>query len=646
MPYNIVEKIFLSHLFDKSNKLIPGEKIGLIIDQTLTQDATGTMAYIEFEALGINKINTKLSVSYVDHNTLQTGFENADDHIFLKTFAKKYGIIFSPAGNGICHQLHLNNFAVPGQTLLGSDSHTPTCGAIGMIAIGAGGLDIACALAGRPFYLTMPEVVKIEVKGKLSKGVSAKDIILELLRRFTVKGGINKIFEYSGDGLNNLSIEQRATITNMGTELGLTTSIFPSDNITRNFMKFHNREKQWRPIYADKNANYSDIISIELDKIEPLIACPDSPDNVKKVKEVKGVKVNQVCIGSCTNSSYYDLKLVSEMLKKYKINSSVDLIIIPGSKEVISLLDSNGELKWIINSGARILEPACGPCIGIGQVPQTNGITLRTFNRNFKGRCGSLTASVYLCSPETAIASAITGKITDPRDLVPEIKISLPKKLNFKPNFIYPAKTKKEKTEIVRGPNIKPLPVFNPCPETISSKVLIILGKNISTDDILPGGTKIMALRSNIPAISEYTFNRIDPDFINRAKGCNSGIIVADENYGQGSSREHAAIVIRYLGINVVIAKSFARIHLSNLINFGVLPLTFVNSEDYHNINIGDLIIIRNIRNKLVTSDTNILSAEISNKNIKIDLKHNLTEYEKQIIISGGLLNYIKNNKC
>jgi len=642
---NLTEKIISGHLPDQKTKLVAGEKIGIKIDQTLTQDATGTLVYLQLEAINIKQIRTKISVSYVDHNTLQTGFENPDDHQYLKSIARKYGLVFSPAGNGICHQLHLENFSVPGETLLGSDSHTPTSGAMGMIAIGAGGLDVACAIAGEPYYITMPEVVNIKLKGKLKPWVSAKDIILELLRMFTVKGGVNKVFEYSGDALKYLSVPERATITNMGAELGLTTSIFPSDEVTKNFLARQDRSKQWKKLSADKDAEYSQIVEIDLDKIEPLTACPHSPDKVKNVSELAGTKVDQVCIGSCTNSSYRDLLLVSKLLEKKQIQGSVDLIISPGSKQVMAMLSESGALESLVKSRARIIESACGPCIGMGCAPSTNAVSLRTFNRNFAGRSGTKSASVYLCSPETAIAGAITGEITDPRKLgaMPELKI--PDKFAASLNFIFPEEAKIGDEEITRGPNIKPLPEFTPLKDKISCSATIKLGDNISTDDILPAGAKILPLRSNIPAISEFTLTRIDENFPKRAKGILQGgknsTIIAGENYGQGSSREHAAIALRYLGVSIVLAKSFARIHRSNLINFGVVPLLFKNSVDYDNISQGDELELEGIIGCIKQS----LPLKIYNKtkNLVFKAKFEFDEREKQVILSGGLLPFIKN---
>lgn len=637
---NLTQKIISAHLV--SGKMIAGEEIGIKIDQTLTQDATGTMAYLQFEAMGIPKVKTDLSVSYVDHNTLQTGFENADDHRFLQSIAAKYGINFSPAGNGICHQVHLENFGTPGQTLIGSDSHTPTAGGIGMLSFGAGGLDVACAMAGQPFYITMPKIVRVNLLGNLKPWVSAKDIILELLRRLTVKGGRGKIFEFSGPGLKTLSVPERATITNMGTELGATTSIFPSDEITKEFLKMEKRGSDWKLLTADKDASYDEEIVIELGTLEPMIALPHSPDNVKKVKELKKIKVQQVAIGSCTNSSVADLLMVAKVLKGKKIHPDVSLVISPGSRQVMTMLAKDGALSDILESGARILECSCGPCIGMGQAPSSGAVSLRTFNRNFEGRSGTKDAQVYLCSPQVAVASALTGEITDPsKFFLKKLSIKLPKVFLVDDKAIFPPSKSPKKVEIIRGPNIKPLPEFMPLENKINADVLLKLEDNISTDHILPAGAKILPLRSNLPAISEYTFAAVDKDFVKRAKESGSGIIVASENYGQGSSREHAALAPRYLGVKAVITKTFARIHLANLINFGILPLTFANPADYALISVGDKIELSNLIDTLKTGKD--IKAQIIGKNIEIILKYSLTERQKELIFAGGLLNWIKN---
>ncbi|WP_372518691.1 aconitate hydratase [Candidatus Ruminimicrobiellum ovillum] len=631
---NLARKIIKKHLVSGSMEV--GSEVALKIDQTLTQDATGTMAYLQFEAMNVPKVKTELSVSYVDHNTLQSGFENADDHKFLQTIANKHGIVFSPAGNGICHQVHLERFGVPGKTLIGSDSHTPTGGGIGMLAFGAGGLDVACAMAGQPFYITMPKIVKVNLTGKLRDWVSAKDIILELLRILSVKGGRGKIFEFAGEGVKTLSVPERATITNMGTELGATTTIFPSDEITKDFLKRQNREKDWVEMVADSDATYDDELTINLSELEPLIAMPHSPDNVKKVKDLKGTKVDQVCIGSCTNSSYADMMLCAETLKDKKINKNTSLTISPGSRQVFSMLASSGKLFNIINAGARILECACGPCIGMGQAPKTKAVSLRTFNRNFEGRSGTKDAQVYLCSPEVALAAALTGEITDPTTLFgAKPKISLPD--SFYINDDHFQKPSNE-GEIVRGPNIKPLPKFEPMPDSISADVVLKVGDNISTDHILPAGAKILPLRSNLPAISEYTFGAVDKDFVARAKSVKNGVIVGAENYGQGSSREHAALAPRYLGIKVVITKTFARIHLANLINFGIIPLTFDNVNDYELIKLADKIEFKDIKN--IIKENKDLVITVNGKNIK--LNYSFTERQKEILFAGGLLNWIK----
>ena len=634
MSLNLTRKIIKNHLVKGSMEV--GSEVALRIDQTLTQDATGTMAYLQFEAMDVPKVKTELSVSYVDHNTLQSGFENADDHKFLQTIANKHGIVFSPAGNGICHQVHLERFGIPGKTLIGSDSHTPTGGGIGMLAFGAGGLDVACAMAGQPFYITMPKIVKVNLTGKLRDWVSAKDIILELLRILSVKGGRGKIFEFAGEGVKTLSVPERATITNMGTELGATTTIFPSDEITKDFLKRQNREKDWVEMVADADATYDDELTINLSELEPLIAMPHSPDNVKKVKDLKGTKVDQVCIGSCTNSSYADMMLCAETLKDKKINKNTSLTISPGSRQVFSMLASSGKLFNIINAGARILECACGPCIGMGQAPKTKAVSLRTFNRNFEGRSGTKDAQVYLCSPEVALAAALTGEITDPTTLFgAKPKISLPDSFYINDDHFQKPSTE---GEIVRGPNIKPLPKFEPMPDSISADVVLKVGDNISTDHILPAGAKILPLRSNLPAISEHTFGAVDKDFVARAKSVKNGVIVGAENYGQGSSREHAALAPRYLGIKVVITKTFARIHLANLINFGIIPLNFDNPSDYDLIKLADKIEFKDIRN--VIKENKDLVVTVNGKNIK--LNYSFTDRQKEILFAGGLLNWIK----
>lgn len=639
MGKGIAAKILESHLV--SGELIPGKEIAISIDQTLTQDATGTMAYLQFEAMDVPRVRTKLSVSYVDHNTLQTGYENADDHRFLQTIAAKYGIYFSKPGNGICHQVHLERFAVPGETLLGSDSHTPTAGGIGMIAIGVGGLDVAMAMAGQPFRLIMPKIVLVKLKGKPGPWVTAKDVILELLRRLTVKGGVGKIFEYGGEGIKEFSVPERSTITNMGAELGATTSIFPSDEITLKYMKAQKREHQWKELLPDADASYDEIIEVNLSELEPLIARPHSPDNVCKVREIAGLKVDQVAIGSCTNSSYKELMVVAEMLKGKKVHPDVSFVISPGSKQVLNMLAKNGALSILIEAGARILETACGPCIGMGQAPPWNGVSVRSFNRNFEGRSGTPNAQVYLASPEVCAATALMGVITDPRTLGEPIKVDIPEEFIIDDSLIIPPAKDPEKVEIIRGPNIKPLPRKDPMPEKLTGKVLLKVGDNISTDHILPAGAKILPLRSNIPAISEYTFHVIDPSFPKRAKESGGGFIIGGVNYGQGSSREHAAIAPMYLGIKAVIALSFARIHRDNLINFGILPLVFVNEKEYEMVEQGDELEIENVVD-LLKSGKETLTVRNITKGTKFEVKHGLTRTQIDMVLAGGKLNLIK----
>ncbi len=645
---NLFEKIIKGHLIE--GRIAPGEEIGIRIDQTLTQDATGTMAYLEFEAMGIEKVRTKLSVSYVDHNTLQTGFENADDHRFLQSAARKYGIYFSRPGNGICHQVHLERFAKPGETLLGSDSHTPNAGAMGMVAIGSGGLDVAIAMAGGSFYLLMPKVVLMNLKGRLRPWVSSKDIILELLRRFTVKGGIGKVFEYGGEGALLLTIPERASVANMGAELGLTTSIFPSDEQTRRYLKAQKREEDWIPLGPDKDASYDETIELNLSEIEPLIAKPSSPDNAVPVKEIAGTSVDQVCIGSCNNSSYEDLMTVASILKGKKIHPSVSLTISPGSRQVLEMMARNGALAELINAGARILENACGPCIGMGQAPPTGGVSLRTFNRNFTGRSGTKDDRVCLCSPSVAAASAIAAVITDPRELGKPPAITIPDEYLIDDSMIIPPAerpvedpTHREAVEVIRGPNIKPLPKRGTLEEEITGVVLIKLGDNITTDDIMPAGAKILPLRSNIPAISEHIFEKIDPEFIKRAKDSGGGFILGGVNYGQGSSREHAAIAPMFLGIKAVFAKSFARIHRSNLINFGILPLTFTEKEGYELIEQGDRISLPSLKKEL--SEGSQITVQNLTKGKTLRMTNNFTERERKTLLAGGLLNLYKAQK-
>ncbi len=636
MGLNLTQKIFKEHMV--SGELVPGKEVSIKIDQTLTQDATGTMSYLQFEALGLDKVRTELSVSYVDHNMLQTGFENADDHRYLQTVAARYGIVFSRPGNGICHQVHLERFGKPGKTMLGSDSHTPTNGGLGMIAIGAGGLDVALAMGGEPFYLSMPKVVLVKLTGKLQPFVSAKDIILELLRRLTVKGGVNRIFEYGGEGVSSLSVPERSTITNMGAELGATTSIFPSDEKTRQYLKAQGREQDYRPYAADADASYDEVVEIDLNTLEPLIAQPHSPDNVVKVRDIKGVPVSQVAIGSCTNSSYKDLMGISAVMTGKTVHPNVSLGFSPGSRQTLEMISQNGVLANLITSGARLLESACGPCIGMGFAPPSGGVSVRTFNRNFEGRSGTKDAKVYLASPEVAAACAITGVITDPRDLGVTFKsVDIPEKYVLDDRmFIFP-EGDGSKVEIVRGPNIKPLPTRDRIASKVSGKVLLKVGDNITTDHIMPAGAKVLPLRSNVPAISQYVFEAIDPMFPKRAKEEGGGFIVGGTNYGQGSSREHAALAPMYLGVKGVITKAFARIHLANLINFGILPLTFVNEADYDKIEANDTL-------ELDTThlDKKPLTLKNVTKGIDIPVTHSLTDRDLEIVKAGGTLAYVK----
>jgi len=635
---NITQKIISSHL--ASGTMKPGEEIAISIDQTLTQDATGTMAYLEFEAMGIPKVKTKLSVSYVDHNTLQTGFENADDHRFLQTIAAKYGIYFSKPGNGICHQVHLERFARPGQTLLGADSHTPNAGAAGMLAIGAGGLSVALAMAGEPFWLVMPKVVRITLKGKYAPGVSAKDIILEVLRRLTVKGGVGKVMEYSGEGVLNLTLPERATITNMGAELGATSSVFPSDEQTRAFLKAQGREGDWMELLADPDAEYDDEITIDLGSLEPMIALPSSPDNVQTVQSVAGTPVRQVCIGSCVNSSSADLIAAAKMLKGKKVHSDVSLTISPGSRQTLQMITASGALSDLVSAGARILECTCGPCIGMGQSPATNTVSLRTFNRNFPGRSGTKNDRVYLCSPQTGVAAALTGKITDPREIMTEpIQVSLPDNYIIDDMMIIPPTDDPGSVEIERGPNIKPFPIKSPLEESLKSQVVLKVGDNITTDDIMPAGAKILPLRSNIPAISEHVFSKVDSSFPSRAKAAGSSVVLGGLNYGQGSSREHAALAPMYLGVKVVLAKSFARIHKDNLINFGILPLE-ISADIYESLEQGTEIefphLAQDVRESSEVSFVDLKSGRT------LSVQHNLTQRQRDVLLAGGLLNYVR----
>ena len=640
MGYTLAQKLIQSHLVD--GEMAPGCEIGLKIDQTLTQDATGTMAYLEFEAMGVPRVKTERSVAYIDHNTLQTGFENADDHRYIQSVCKKHGLYFSRPGNGICHQVHLERFGIPGKTLIGSDSHTPTGGGIGMLAFGAGGLDVAVAMGGGPYYITMPKMVRVNLTGRLQPFVAAKDVILEVLRLLSVKGGVGKIIEYGGEGVKTLSVPERATITNMGAELGASTSIFPSDEITRAFMKAQGREAHWVPLAPDDDAVYDEVVDIDLSGLRPLAACPHSPDAVKAVEEIGPIKIDQCCIGSCTNSSLYDMLKVAAILKGKTIHPDVSLSIAPGSKQVFHMLAENGALADLIAAGARILECACGPCIGMGQSPNSGGISLRTFNRNFEGRSGTADAQVYLVSPETAAASALTGVFTDPRSLgeMPEIK--MPESFLINDNMIVPPAPEDEMddVEILRGPNIKPFPVTHPLDEAIEAKVLLKVGDNITTDHIMPAGAKILPLRSNIPAISEHCFVRCDPDFPARCKAEGKGIIIGGTNYGQGSSREHAALAPLYLGIKAVIVKSFARIHVANLINAGILPLTFANEADYDRISFGDKLCLPDIRRRLDKGEPVVLENRTTGE--EIPLAASFSRRQVEMLLAGGLLNYTR----
>jgi aconitate hydratase len=635
---NVAQKLISSHLVSGTMKA--GEEIAISIDQTLTQDATGTMAYLEFEAMGIPKVKTKLSVSYVDHNTLQSGFENADDHRFLQSIAAKYGIYFSRPGNGICHQVHLERFSSPGQTLLGSDSHTPNAGAVGMLAIGAGGLSVALAMAGEPFWMVMPEIVRVTLTGTFQAGVSAKDIILEVLRRLTVKGGVGRIIEYSGDGIKKLTVPERATITNMGAELGATSSVFPSDEQTLAFFNAQEREGDWTGLKSDTDAKYDEEILINVNEIEPMIAAPSSPDKVTRVREVEGMPVRQVCIGSCVNSSFADLMVAAKILKGRSIHPDVSLTISPGSRQAFRMITENGGLADLISAGARVLECTCGPCIGMGQSPATDTVTLRTFNRNFPGRSGTSGDQAYLCSPLTAAASAIAGKITDPRDFVKEpIEIFLPEKYTVNDSMIIAPSEAPEKIVIERGPNIKPFPVKGALEESLKTKVVLKVGNNITTDDIMPAGARILPLRSNIPAISEYVFSKVDPAFPARARASGGGIVLGGVNYGQGSSREHAALAPMYLGIKVVLAKSFARIHKDNLINFGILPLNV--AEDVYDSIDPDADMEFPDLSKEVRESSKITFMDVG-KGKTYTSEHGLTGRQRKIVLAGGLLNYVR----
>lgn len=639
MGLTVAQKIIKSHLI--SGEMLPGSEIAIKIDQTLTQDSTGTMTYLQFEAMGIDRVKTKKSVAYIDHNTLQTGPENADDHLYIQTVAKKHGIYFSKPGNGICHQVHLERFSIPGETLIGSDSHTPTSGGMGMLAIGAGGLDVAVAMGGGEYYITMPKIIKVNLIGKLKPWVSAKDIILYLLGKLTVKGGVGKIFEYFGEGVKYLSVPERATITNMGAELGATTSIFPSDENTLKYLKAQGREDVFKNIEADYDAVFDEEIQINLSELVPLIACSHSPDNIKPVSALKGKRVEQILIGSCTNSSFMDLMKVSKILEGKTISEHVSLGIAPGSRQVLTMLARNGALASIIAAGGRILESACGPCIGMGQSPSNNSVSLRTFNRNFEGRSGTVSSDVYLVSPEVAAISAITGFITESSNIYDTADINLPEKFIINDNLVIPPAEDTSKVEVKKGPNIKAFPQAKPLTKRIFGKALTKVGDNITTDHIMPSNSKLLPYRSNIPYLSDYCLVPCDSEFPKKAKENGGGFIIAGSNYGQGSSREHAALVPLYLGVKAVIAKSFARIHMANLINNGILPLTFEDDDNYDGIDEFDELVIEDSLGQVIKGTVTIKNIT---KNTSYTLKLNATDRQKEMIIQGGLLNYTKNH--
>ena len=641
MGLTLAQKLIKSHLVE--GEMIPGQEIGLKIDQTLTQDATGTMAYLEFEAMGVDRVKTERSVAYIDHTTLQTGFENADDHRYIQTVTKKHGIYFSRPGNGICHQVHLERFGIPGKTLIGSDSHTPTGGGIGMLAMGAGGMDVAVAMGGGTYYIPMPTMTRINLTGYLKPWVSAKDVILEVLRRMTVKGGVGKIIEYGGEGVKTLSVPERATITNMGAELGATTSIFPSDEITLAFLKAQDRADDWTEILPDPDAQYDEVIDIDLCALEPMAACPHMPDKVKTTEEIGKIKVDQVAIGSCTNSSFVDMMKVAKILKGKTVCPTVSLCIAPGSKQVLNMLAMNGALGDMIGAGARILESACGPCIGMGQSPNSGGISLRTFNRNFEGRSGTKDAGIYLVSPEVAAASALTGYLTDPRDLGEAPTVEMPEHFTINDNMIEPPAGPEEAAsiEVLRGPNIKPFPKTEPLPESITAKAVLKVGDNITTDHIMPAGAKILPYRSNIPHLSQFCFGVCDESFPERIKAEGKGIIIGGANYGQGSSREHAALVPLYLGVKAVITKSFARIHVANLVNAGILPFTFANEADYDRIDQMDQLELADIRTAMENNTPVVLKNLTKNEEYPLDASH-LSARQRAMLLCGGLLDYTR----
>lgn len=636
MGMTIAEKILKAHLVD--GEMIKGQEIGLKIDQTLTQDATGTMAYLQFEAMGVDQVKTERSVAYIDHNTLQSGFENADDHKYIGTVAQKHGIYYSKAGNGICHQVHLERFGAPGKTLIGSDSHTPTGGGIGMLAFGAGGLDVAVAMGGGAYYIPMPKMVRVTLTGKLKPWVAAKDIILDVLRQMTVKGGVGKIVEYAGEGVKTLSVPERATITNMGAELGATTSIFPSDEVTKAFLEAQGRGDVYVPLSSDEDAVYDEEYTVDLNSLVPLAAMPHMPDNVKPVSEIGEIQVNQCCIGSCTNSSYYDMMKVAAILKGKTIHPDVSLTISPGSMQVFNMLAKNGALSDIIAAGARILECACGPCIGMGQSPESAGVSLRTFNRNFEGRSGTQDAQIYLVSPEVAAASALTGVLTDPRTLGDAPVIEMPEHFDINDNLIVKPAEDPSTVEVRRGPNIKPFPLGKELEESYTGKIVLKTEDNITTDHILPAGAKLLPYRSNIPHYSNYCFINIDPKFPARCQENGGGVIVGGANYGQGSSREHAALVPLYLGIRAVLTKSFARIHKANLVNSGIIPLTFVNPDDYDKITLNDTISLPHIEEEI--RDGKQVTVVVNGYEFKADC--DVSERQRGALLAGGTLNYAK----
>ena len=640
MGLTIAQKIIRDHLV--SGEMTVGSDVGLRIDQTLTQDATGTMAYLEFAAMGVPRVKTELSVAYIDHNTLQTGFENADDHRFIQSEAKKHGIRFSRPGNGICHQVHLERFGIPGKTLIGSDSHTPTGGGIGMLAMGAGGLDVAVAMGGGAYHISMPKMLRVNLTGRLSPWVSAKDVILKVLEILTVKGGVGKIVEYAGEGVATLTVPERATITNMGAELGATTSIFPSDEVTRAFLKAQDREMDWIPLASDPDAVYDEEITVDLSSLVPMVACPHSPDNVKTVEAVGPIKVDQVCIGSCTNSSYLDLMHVASILKGKTVHPDVSLAIAPGSRQVYNMLAENGALADIVGAGARVLECACGPCIGMGQSPNSHGVSLRTFNRNFEGRSGTADGQIYLVSPETAAISALTGVLTDPRTLGEEPKVEMPEHFLINDNMVVaPAPADKmDEVEILRGPNIKEFPVTDALPESLDVKALLKVGDNITTDHIMPAGAKILPFRSNIPYLSNFCFGVCDKEFPERCRKYGPSVVVGGQNYGQGSSREHAALVPLYLGVKAVLVKSFARIHCANLANAGIVPLVFKAESDYDVIDQMDELELPNIRAEIQNGSDVTVIDKTKGKTILAEAV--LSDRQREMVLAGGLLNYTR----